>query len=255
MGKENIERLIKDLANFRTRARARAALVDMGAEAVEPLIEALSSNREAVLWAVIQSLGDIGDERAIEPLVGLLEKGRMNEAAARSLAKITNQNLGEDPAAWRKWLEEKTGEVKAAPRPEVPATEEELLTQVVAGTPLRYTKTPEGGYQIVVPVEEGRSQVVKILFGSKDAEGEELVVVYTECGPATEKNYEWALRQNLRMSYGAVALRVAEDKKTFVMVNTHLRRMAEAEEVKKSVFTLAQRADAVEKALTKRDEL
>jgi len=254
MGKEDIERLIGELSNFRTRARARAALVDIGADAVEPLIKALSSHREAVLWAVIRSLGDIGDERAIEPLIGLLEKGRMSEAAARSLAAVTGTDRGEDPAAWRKWLEEKTGKVEAAPKPEVPATQEELLSQVVAGTPLRYTKTPEG-YQIVVPVEEGRSQVVKILFGSKDAEGEELVVVYTECGPATEKNFEWALRQNLRMPYGAVALREVEDKKTFVMVNTHLRSMAEAEEVKKSVFTLAKKADAVEKTLTRRDEL
>ncbi len=254
MGKKDVKRLIGELSDFRTRARAIAALVDMGADAVEPLIETLSSHREAVVWAAIQSLGEIGDERAIEPLIGLLESGHISEVVARSLARITGEDLGEDPATWRKWLDEKTGKVEARPKAEVPATEEELLTQVVAGTPLRYTKTEEA-YQIVVPVEEGRSQVVKILFGSKDTEGEELIVVYTECGPATEKNYEWALRQNLRMPYGAVALRAVEDKKTFVMVNTHLRSMAEAEEVKKSVFTLAKKADAVEKALTKGDAL
>ena len=49
------------------------ALGDLGDErAVEPLIGLLSHEDSDIQYYAVQALGDLGDERAVEPLIGLL---------------------------------------------------------------------------------------------------------------------------------------------------------------------------------------
>ena len=95
---------------------------------------------------------------------------------------------------------------------------------------------------------------ITISFGSKDFEDEPLVVLYTECGPAHPKNFEWALRQNLRMSFGAIGIRDRDGEPIFVMLNTHPRALVSPEEIRKSVLLLARKGDALEDALTHGDQ-
>jgi len=56
--------------------------------------------------AAAQSLGDIGDRQAVEPLIGALndEKDIVRMVAADSLSKITGKDFGRDAAAWQQWL-------------------------------------------------------------------------------------------------------------------------------------------------------
>jgi HEAT repeat protein len=73
------------------RESAAAALVKIGAPAVEPLIALLSSRSSARLHAA-EVLGNIGDPRAVEPLTGALENGppplrRRAEAALEKLGR------------------------------------------------------------------------------------------------------------------------------------------------------------------------
>jgi HEAT repeat protein len=57
-----------------TRRRARMALVALGRAAVPALIRALQeSASDDVRWGAVKALGEIGDARAISPLVAALE--------------------------------------------------------------------------------------------------------------------------------------------------------------------------------------
>ena len=62
------------------------ALGKIGEPAVEPLIQFLVSARGQAQMAAADALGEIGDQRAVEPLIALLERGSDN--AATALAEI-----------------------------------------------------------------------------------------------------------------------------------------------------------------------
>jgi hypothetical protein len=70
--------LIADLSsnNGSVRIRARAALVHIGAGAVEPLILALKDRNWHVRWESAKTLSEIGDPRSAPALVNALEDAR-----------------------------------------------------------------------------------------------------------------------------------------------------------------------------------
>jgi hypothetical protein len=72
------------------RVTARAALVGMGGAAVAPLCEALEYEDEQVAWTAAELLGEVGDERAVEPLQWASRDAResVRQAARRSLAAL-----------------------------------------------------------------------------------------------------------------------------------------------------------------------
>jgi HEAT repeat protein len=72
---EKLEELIKRLKadDWRVRFDAARFLASIGTPAAVPLINALSDNNPRVLGVVISSLGNIGDPRAIDPLLKMLE--------------------------------------------------------------------------------------------------------------------------------------------------------------------------------------
>jgi HEAT repeat protein len=60
----------------------------------------------------------LGDPRAVEPMINALDDKDLAKVAERYLRKTTGQNLGPDPAAWRRWFEEdKKKGAAAAPTP------------------------------------------------------------------------------------------------------------------------------------------
>jgi len=73
------------------RARAAATLGNLGdPRAVEPLIAALSDRNWRVRCAAAEALGKLGDERAVEPLIAALHHADTNTqtAAAEALGKL-----------------------------------------------------------------------------------------------------------------------------------------------------------------------
>ncbi|TFG90597.1 MAG: HEAT repeat domain-containing protein [Candidatus Atribacteria bacterium] len=85
------------------------ALGEIGDErAVEPLKEALKDkSKDVQIWAAF-SLYKLGDTQKIEFLITVLkdEDGNVRETAAEALNKITGKDFGEDEAKWRDWLGE-----------------------------------------------------------------------------------------------------------------------------------------------------
>lgn len=243
---------IEQLRDFRTRKAAMNALISMGVEAVPDLVEALGHRMENVRWAARSVLVSMGGEATTARLLEALDDPRCKEQAAQTLAEITGQALGADHGAWAQYFAgDAAAPVQAAPAEAL--SDEGLVQAAVQGSDIE-VEPRSGGAVLTVSLKGGRQQRVTVSFGAKDSDDAPLVVIYTECGPAEAKNFEWALRQNLRMAFGAVAIRDRGGEPAFVMVNTHLRCAVTPEELRKSVLLLARKGDKLEKALTKGDE-
>ncbi len=242
------KKAISKLKNFRTRSEAIAELVGIGKPAVDPLVQALKNSNEGIRYGAVRVLGKIKARGACDALLEAAYEPALSRAVFDALREITGENHGTDVGAWRAAFR---GEVPDGDKTEVADV---LMQQVVTGTEIDVSTT-RSGWLLTVPLKGGRSQKVNVTTTSSDAEGEQIIVIYTKCGPADPKRYEWALKQNLCMPYGAIGVREIKDKPMFVMVDTQLARTAQADEIRKSVLELAKRGDAVEKMLTGADIL
>jgi hypothetical protein len=227
-----------------TRRAARQKLV--AARAVEPLIECLGSTNESVVWAAVTSLGEMRAREAIGPLVGMLEQGRLTLDVSEALKLITGQDFGADLAAWRRWMDD-SGAV-AAPSLDV----EQCVRQTAAYLGVEPSGSGDS-YRFKLSLADGREQKVAVFFGRKDDQDDELVVIYSECGPAKPKYYEAVLRKNLTIPAGAFGLRDVDGQPNFVMVDTMLAAIVTPSLLAKRIENIAARADMVEKVLAKED--
>jgi len=235
--------LVRQLEEPWSRRAARKKLV--AARAVGPLVKCLHSDNESVVWSAIQSLGELRAQDAVEPLIDLLEQGSLTLDVAQALTLITGEYFGADVKKWRQWL----GKPAAKGPPKADVAECIRRTGEYLGV------EPSGSgksYRFKLSVAAGRTQKVAVYFGRED-DGDELVVIYSECGPARPKLYEAVLRKNLSIPTGAFAVRDIDGEPHFVMVDTMLAASVEPSTLAKHIENLATRADAVEKSLTKED--
>ncbi|MFH0964664.1 MAG: HEAT repeat domain-containing protein [Planctomycetota bacterium] len=240
--------LVQMLADFRTRAEAKRELIRMGAEAVDPLIEALSTSERGVLWSVVSTLGTIGDPRAVRPLVRLLEGETPEQGAVvEALEAITGKRFGTNVAKWCAVASE-------APGGETSTSEAELVKAAIDGTEISMSVSgPRSrGVACRVPLPGGRSQQVKV-YTTKDPDGASLLAFYTECGPADPARYEWALRKNMCVPFGRFAVRDVEGHPTFVMVAVLPRTSATSREIMTVLHSLGEKADRLERYLRHED--
>ena len=91
--KKDVKGLIKALhykKDYKVRWRAAEALGEIGdARAVEPLIAvSLQDENAGVRWGAAEALGKIGDARAIKSLMGALKDKDVREEAIRALRRI-----------------------------------------------------------------------------------------------------------------------------------------------------------------------
>ncbi|MBN2294129.1 MAG: HEAT repeat domain-containing protein [Pirellulales bacterium] len=238
----DVSQLVTQLENPRTRREARQALV--AAKAVDALLECLTSGNESVVWAAVESLGQLRAAEAVEPLVGLLERDVLPLDVAESLMQITGQDHGVDPKQWRAALAN------------LPAGGELDVLECVKGTADLLGCEPTGSdksFQFQLSLPGGRRQKVAVYFGREDNDGHKLVVVYSECGPAAPSLYEKVLRLNLSIPAGAFAIRDIDGAPHFVMVGTMLAELVTPRVLAKRIENIAARADSVEKSLTKED--
>jgi len=227
-----------------TRRAARQKLV--AARAVGPLLECLDSTNESVAWAAVISLGELRATEAVGPLVDMLEQGRLTLDVADALKLITGQEFGADLKAWRQWLET-SGAVKA------PSLDVEHCVKQTAAYLGVEPSGSGNSYRFRLSLPDGREQKVAVYFGRKDDRDDELVVIYSECGPANPKYYEAVLRKNLAIPAGAFAIRDINGDPNFVMVDTMLAALVTPSLLAKRIENIAARADMVEKVLANED--
>jgi hypothetical protein len=75
---------------------------------IDSAIARLKSSLPAVRARTARVLGNSGNQRAVAPLVDLLEDSneRVRKAAAEALKSLTKQDFGADVARWRAWLKD-----------------------------------------------------------------------------------------------------------------------------------------------------
>jgi serine/threonine-protein kinase len=104
-------------------------------------------------------------------------------------------------------------------------------------------------YRIVFRLPENRLQEV-YLEVSQNPSGERLLSVFSVCGPAESKHYEYALRLNDRMSFGSLSVRNVNGQPMFVMNRTFNSGHACALDVRAALLEIARRSDRVEQQLS-----
>ena len=237
--------LVEQLSDPRTRRLARHKLVSAGA--VGPLLGCLDSTNESVVWAAVESLGHMRAGEAVGPLVDLLARGVLVVDVCEALTMITRQDFGANVKRWREWLQESAD---GSP----PGIDVAECVRHAGGYLGVEPTGSENSYQFKLSLPENRTQKVMVYFGRQDPEGDELVVIYSECGPAKPQHYEALLRKNLMIPAGAFAIRDIGGKANLVMVDTMVADAVTPSALAKKIENIASRADVVEKSLAKEDK-
>jgi HEAT repeat protein len=252
MTDDRIDGLIVALTNFRGRSQAAVELVEIGATAVPPLVEALSRpEMEAARWSILNCLGEIARPEAVSAVAPWLDEPDYQTVAHDALVRIAGRDVGPLREDWLDWSRDEGAAAPAPPAAAVDAAEalpDVLLKRAVEGTRGDWREESQGRFTVNLPVGNA-AQKVTVLFGGADHDGSEIVVVYTVCGPAARSKYGSALRLNMRMSYGAVALRDVGGEPHFVMFNSILRHGLTPIELRKSIVAIGERSVAVAKQL------
>lgn len=244
----NSEELREQLRNFRSRAEAIAAAISAGDAAVEAALALLNDRHDGVRWSAISILSEIGDERAVPPLIALLKREKNTVAAANALKALTGQDLGDDVNAWLEWSS--GGATASGPEG---ATDAALIDAAIKDLPVTLSGGEQGLYVAEVSMADGRSQKVWIDFRASDSGGDPTVQLSTTCGPASAEHYEWALKTNMQLSYGAIGIADTAGTVSFAMVDSYSRATVDAQDLAKSLIALATHADSIEASLTKQD--
>jgi hypothetical protein len=248
----DVEELIDRLKDFRTRSAAKDALLEIGEPAVGPLRKALKSRYESVRWSAVTILGELRAKQAVPDLIEALKDIDVQSAAVEALQHITGEEVGEDYEEWRRWQEMAGRGGAEEGMPAEGPTDADIVNEAVYETDISAEETARG-YVLRVPLGD-RHQDVVVNFAARDSEDSPLAVVYTRCGEADPKHFEWALRQNVRMSAGAIGIADVGGKPQFVIVDVFVRSTLTPGLLIQSVRRLARKGDQLEAALTKADD-
>lgn len=261
MDNDQIQQLIASLSDFRTRSEAIKRLETAGDSAVEPLIDALhGETQEGAKWAILRCLGELKAEAAVGHIAPLLEDRRYKSAAHDALVSIVGEDLGPAPYPWLRWKQQggATSRESKVFEPEMHMTglpDERLMELALEQFGAKWTKTGAGRYKVEIPIGEAEDkQNLTVNLDQKDHEGAQIVIVYADCGEATEEDYAEALRRNLRTPYGALAIRDSASGPRFVMFNTLLREDMSPLELSKSALAVAEHAADVRRDLQRETE-
>ena len=86
----SVQPLIKELANEELKNEALAALIEMRGVAVPPMLDALKNGTDEIRVKVADALGQIGDRRAIAPLIDTLSSDPHKEVQAQAAMGLGN---------------------------------------------------------------------------------------------------------------------------------------------------------------------
>jgi hypothetical protein len=249
MAIDRLQQLLADLRDFRLRRAASDEIVAMGADASGPLLEALEKEaQDGARWAIISCLGSLKCVTAVPLVASYVEDPNFGTVAREALISIAGRDLGPRASEWTRWAERYATDGKQAQSgPDIPAdaglSNATLVQRALDEGVLGCEQEVADRFVVSLPLSGGRVQTVTVLFGSTDHEGSPIVIVHSDCGEARPEHYETALRRNLRMPYGAVALRDSDSGPRFVMFNTILKHGLSAVELRKSILAVGELAD------------
>ena len=158
----------------------------------------------------------------------------------------------------RRAVDTALGEASAAlagipPMPQVKQYSLEELAKGCAKEGERVVAPHNDGYVVQVTLKSGRHQAVYLNHHTRK-DGMELIRIFTECGKPREDAFQWALRANMKVAQGALALTKDSGEERLVLTNCYLAHSATPAEIKASVKELAHYGDWIESKLTGLDD-
>jgi len=237
-------RYIRELQSSTALMRKFAAryLKEYGDErAFGPLAEALSDPEEEVRREAAATLGKIGDPSVIEALKAATKDRdpKVATAAAKAVESVRKRH----PAPIGR---------PARARPARRRDRSAFLERALDGTGARIEKR-DYGYKVRLRLVGGRRQDVRVVFDKSDPEGDAILLVFTVCGPAEPRHFRWALKANVRTTYGSMALWKRGGEEQFVLIETLLEADTTEDELRKVILTLAEKGDKIEASLSETD--
>ncbi len=181
----------------------------------------------------------------------------LGKIACRTL-EVLHEHADEMDVDVRRSVEQALGKASAAlagvaPLPQVKQYTLEELAKACAKDGERVVAPHGKGFVVQVTLKSGRRQAV-YLNCHKRKDGTELIRIFTECGKPREDAFEWALRANMNVSHGALALTRDSGEERLVLTNCYLAHAATPAEVKASVKELAYYGDWIESKLSGLDD-
>jgi serine/threonine-protein kinase len=130
-------------------------------------------------------------------------------------------------------------------------TTESLVREAVEGLNC-FIQGGRDTYRILFELPNDRLQEVylEVTQGSRN---ERHVSVFSVCGPADPRHYEFALKMNDKLTYGSLSIRTVNGQPMFVMTRTFARDHVHSSDIRASLLEIARRSDHVEQLLTSAD--
>jgi len=107
-------------------------------------------------------------------------------------------------------------------------------------------------FRILFPLPNDRLQEVYVEV-THGEDGERHLSVFSICGPADSKYFEFALRMNDKLTYGSLSIRSVHGQPMFVMTRTFAREHVCSADIRSALLEIARRGDHVEHLLTNAD--
>jgi hypothetical protein len=262
-------------SNFLDRSSAIRELAKEGsAKAVATLKQASADSDSLLQRDAVKALGKINSVESTAALIEILE-GDNHSLAEQAAQLLGDAGVAEARSALQRAADSDSLSLKftaqrvlrkldsaIASMPEEPTSPSAsfelkdlapLLRQSLLDANVDITEHEPGKFSVVILLADGRKQKVYVRGDSTDASGSPLICVYTVCAPATKANYEYALRYNMRMSFGALAVNDHGENSYLVIVDTLLAQTAQPIALRKSIDSVAKHGDKMEQSLTGQD--
>jgi serine/threonine-protein kinase len=104
-------------------------------------------------------------------------------------------------------------------------------------------------FQVHLRLKDGRSQRVHVELAEGFEPNQEVIRIFSVCGPMCPAYVEKALELNARLHYGAIGTERVGGQLCFVMANAFPRASCDPEEIRRSILAIGSFADEVERLL------
>lgn len=236
---KEIDGLIFNLNNFKTRSSARKKLLAMGPDhAGEYLLNAITDPGlvDNAVWAVTGIFTEWRYEKSVPYLVELLKsRPGLQSDISRSLNTITGLNIGADPNAWQAYLSGPTvfSSLRAA------FNEKELIDFSIV----------DDFCKIYLPTVNGRKHEVLVY------EKESKLRVYTECGYILQSQRTAVEELAAKVEHSQLSCEVEEDRLKVTLTAEWNGIDTDFKLLKDQIIYFASFADDLENQLTGEDNI
>jgi serine/threonine protein kinase len=103
-------------------------------------------------------------------------------------------------------------------------------------------------YRLLFQLSSERLQEV-YLEVTQSPRGERLLSIFSVCGPADPRHFEFALKLNAKLTYGSLSIRNVNGQPMFVMTRSYPRDHVNAADIRAALLEIARRGDRVEEQL------